>query len=181
MFNKKFKAIKAQVWIETVIYIMIGLAIIAVIMAMAIPQVEKMKDKSIVEQTVTAMNLLDDKISEAEQSEGNIRVVNFKIAKGRLEIDSPNDQIRYVLEDTKLELSQEDIEIKQGNIIIKTEKKSSGFEITLTMEYDELDITYDGTDEMQTLHSGTTPYKITLENKGAPSIGEKTQMDFNSI
>ena len=53
---------KGQVWIETVVYTLIGLSIIAIILTMAMPQIDKMKDKSVVEQTATALNELDKKI-----------------------------------------------------------------------------------------------------------------------
>ena len=155
---------KAQVWVETVIYVLIGLALIAIVLSMAIPQIEKVKDKGIIEQTVTAMETLNNKIIEIEQAEGNTRVVSFKIAKGNLEIDGENNLIKYVMEDTKLKLSEENTETKQGNIILRTEKKGSKFIISLIMEYKNLDIEYDGGDINKILSAASTPYKIIIEN-----------------
>jgi len=125
---------KAQIWVETAIYILIGLALIAIIITVATPQIEKIKDKTIIDQTISAMNTLDSKILEVQQSEGSVGKVIFKIAKGRLEIDAIENEIKYVLEDTKLELSEPGVEIKQGNIILITEKSGARYDINLIMK-----------------------------------------------
>ena len=46
--EKKFFGIKSQVWVETAIYTLIGLTIITIIMSIALPQIEKMKEKAII-------------------------------------------------------------------------------------------------------------------------------------
>jgi type II secretory pathway pseudopilin PulG len=184
MFSKNNKA---QIWVETVIYTLIGLSIIAIILTMALPQIEKSKDKAIIEQTVTALNVLDKKISEVEQAPGNTRVVEFSVSKGKLEI-SPTDpagdvdgSIIYTLEDTKLELSEVGQEIKQGNIILKTEKMAARYKITLTMKYPNLNITNKDELGTKTLYAGTTPYKIVIENKETSSALENTHIEFSII
>ena len=174
----KKKSIHSQVWVETAVYTLIGLALIAVIITMANPQIQKIKDKTIIEQTISAMNILDDKILEVQQSEGRIGKVIFKIAKGRLEIDSEEDLIKYVFEDTKLELSEPGVEIKQGNIILKTEKSGARFNIILLMKYN-IDITNKNNEGIKILQEGATPYNIFIENKGSSlDPGTTTQIDF---
>ena len=59
---------KGQVWIETVVYTLIGLSIIAIILTMAMPQIDKMKDKSVVEQTATALNELKSQLRSMDVS-----------------------------------------------------------------------------------------------------------------
>ena len=178
-----FRKNKAQIWVETVVYTLIGLSVIAIILSMALPQIEKSKDKALIEQTVTALNVLDKKISEVEQAPGNSRVVEFLISKGKLEISptgSTDGLIRYTLEDTKLELSEIGEEIKQGNIILKTEKMPARFKITLTMNYPNLNITNKNVG-IKTLQAGTTPYKIVIENKETSSTQENTNIEFSII
>jgi type II secretory pathway pseudopilin PulG len=172
---------KAQIWVETAIYTLIGITIMGIILAMAIPQIEKIKDKSIVEQTVSALQTLDLKIQEVEQTEGRVGKVVFKIAKGSLKINSTNDSIVYVLEDTNLEASQPGVEIKNGNIILKTEKVGAKFRIILRLNYSRLNITYKDGENLGTINAGATPYNIFIENKGAESIGSKTKLDFNVV
>ena len=56
--------LKGQVWIETVVYILIGLALIAIVLAFVMPRINEEKNKAIVEQTIKALSVLDDKINE---------------------------------------------------------------------------------------------------------------------
>ena len=176
-----FKSKHSQVWVETAVYTLIGLSLIAVIITMANPQIQKIKDKTIIEQTLSAMNVLDDKILEVQQSEGRVGKVVFKIAKGRLEINSEDNSIKYVFEDTKLELSEPGVEIKQGNIILKTEKTGARFNIILLMKY-SIDITNKNNENIKILQEGATPYNILIENKGSSlEPGDTTQIDFEII
>ena len=179
MFKKNKK--KAQIWVETVVYTLIGLTVIAIILSMALPQIEKSKDKAIIEQTDTALNALDKKISEVEQTPGGARVIDLTISKGKLEIDASNDLIRYTLEDTKLELSEVGEKITQGNMILETEKMPARYKITLTMNYLNLDITNENGENIRELQAGTTPYKITLENKETAGAGENTNIEFSIV
>ncbi len=182
LLNKRLLNTKhSQVWIETVVYTLIGLTIIAIILAMAMPQIDKMKDKAIIEQTVVALNNLNAKISEVGQAPGGSRVVNFKIAKGKLEINSVNNSIKYILEDSKLEASEPGIKIAQGNIVLLTEKMASRFKISLTMNYNNLNLTNEDGEAVKTLHAGATPYKISLENQEVSSTKQNTTIEFSVI
>jgi len=171
---------KAQIWVETAIYTLIGLTIITIIMGVMLPEIEKAKDKAIIEQTIFAMNILDDEILQVEQAEGSIGKVVFKVGKGRFEINSVNDSLEYVLEDTKLERSEPGVEIKEGNIVLLTEKMASKFKINLKMEYN-FNITYEGVDENKVLQAGATPYNIFIENKGANVTLGTQIIDFSVV
>jgi type II secretory pathway pseudopilin PulG len=175
------KNLKAQVWVETVVYTLIGLTIIAIILAMAMPQIDKMKDKAIIEQTVVALNNLDSKISDVSQTSGTSGVVNFKIGKGKLEINSTSNSIKYILEDTKLEGSEPGVEITQTPIILLTEKMASRFKISLTMNYKNLNITNKGGEVIKTLHAGATPYQILIKNKEVSTTTQNTTLEFSVI
>ncbi len=177
------KNIKSQIWIENVIYILIGLTIIAVLLSLAYPQIEKIKDRGIITQTLSAMDVLDKKISEVEEAEGSIGKVIFKIAKGRLEINSGGDSIKYILEDTKLELSEVDFPIEQGNFILLTERYGGRFKVSLERKYDNLNITFEGSEKLGVLQAGNVPYNIFIENKGDNDVsaGEPTHLDFSVV
>jgi type II secretory pathway pseudopilin PulG len=173
---------KAQIWIETAIYTVIGLTIIAILLTVVTPQIEKSKDSGIIKQTSSVLNTLDDKILEIEQSAGNIRIVDIKLAKGKLEIDAKNDLIKYVLEDTKLELSEPGYEIKQGNLYLRTEKTGNRFNIFLTRYYNSsLNITNNDGEEARFLQAAATPYRIQIENVGDNLPSQKTHIDFNIL
>lgn len=180
MINKK-----AQIWVETAIYTLIGLTIIAILLSVALPQIDKIKDKSIITQTIEALNDLDNKILEIGQSPGNVRIVNFKVGKGKLEINPSINSITYSLEETRLELSEPGQVIQEGPIALETVKYGSRFNIILTMDYsNSLNITYEGVDDkIKTLQATVTPYNIQIENKGTDSAeaDAKINIDFNVI
>ena len=175
------KSKKSQVWVETAIYTVIGLSVIAILLTIVTPQMEKIKDKGIIDQTINALEILDNKIEEASQIPGSIRIVDFKIAKGSLEFNSSFDSIVYVLENSRLELSEVGEEIKQGDIILKTESQGSKFKIILKLTYDNKDITYDGADSDKILNAGSTPYKIQISNIGDNGLDDKVHLDFGLL
>jgi len=177
---------KAQVWVETAIYSLIGLTIIAILLATAMPQIEKMKDKSVVTQTLTALNELDNKIIEIKQAPGNVRIIYLKLTKGNLNIDSENNKIIYTLENTKLEISEandpeteEPTIIEEGNIKLRTDKYGRNFNIILTLDYSDMDITYQGADTERILQAGSTDYKLKIENPGDDPV--KAHIDIDVI
>ncbi len=174
---------RSQVWVETAIYTLIGLTIIAIILSAAVPQIDKTKDKGVIKQTITALDILNDKIIETEQSPGSIRIVNFRMSKGRLEINSKNNTLIYILEDTRFELSQPGEEIAEGNVIIRTEEHGSRFNVFLKMDYNSrLNITYSGEDNKNmVLHPGTTPYRIQVENIGDQNSNDNTHIDLDLL
>lgn len=170
---------KGQIWIETAIYTLIGLTIIAIVLSIATPQIEKAKERAIVTQTADALNLLNNEIQKVEQTAGTVKVVNFKITKGKLDIDSKNNKLVYTLEDTKLEFSQENQTIQEGDLYLLTEKSGRSFDISLELRLDGLNVTFGGDKKSQVLHGAGTPYKIRIENVGDNDIGEDTHIDFS--
>jgi type II secretory pathway pseudopilin PulG len=181
--NNKFDIKKkAQVWIETAIYTLIGLTIIAILITSATPQIEKIKDKGIITQTTEALNILNNEIFEVEQAGGAGRVVYFTVKKGRLEIDPENSIIQYILEDTRLEFTEDNTTIQEGEIYLLTKKRGSRFDIFLTMNYtNRLNITFNDGKTLKVLNAGTTPYKIQIENVGDNDLNADTHINFELL
>jgi len=158
---------KSQVWIETVIYTLIGLTIIAIILATTTPLIEKYKDKMAIEQTESILTELNNKIIDIKTSgTGNSRIIpELSIKKGVLEIDYTNNKIIYTLEGTNLQYSQPGSEIKSGDIIVKTEAQNKKYKITLSLVYSDVILSH-GTDTIKTLYPSKILYKLYIENKG---------------
>lgn len=171
------KKTKAQIWIETAIYTLIGLTIIAIVLSIATPQIQKMKERAILKQTITALNELNNEIKKVEQTAGTIKIIQFKITKGKLEINSKDNKISYTLENTNLKFSEEEETIKEGDLSFKTEKYGRRFNVILELVYDNLDITYNEEDETKTLH-GSALYNIQMENVGDNIIGSPVHINF---
>lgn len=172
---------KAQVWVETAVYTLIGLTIIGILLVTITPQIDKIKDRAVVKQSADALNILYAKISEVSQIPGNTRIVDFKLSRGKLEINGANSSIRYVLEDTNLQLSELEKEIKEGNIFVKTEKRGNKYNIHLTIRYDSLNITFSRNNIVKTLQPGTTPYRLQIENVGDNLPEQKTHLNFELL
>ncbi len=172
---------KAQIWVETAVYTLIGLVIIAILLAIVTPQIQNIKDKSIVEQTMNSLERLNEKILEIEQAPGNIRIVDFKIMKGKIILNSEEDSVDYVLENTKLRISEPGKEIKEGNLILKTEEYGSRYRISLSLRYDNLDLTFEESNSDKILQQGTQPHRIKIENIGYSGIGEPINIDFGVL
>jgi len=167
---KNIRSKSGQIWVETVIYTLIGLTIIGVILAIATPAIERYKDQLVIEQTLSIMNNLDNTIKDVRDAgSGNRRLIpELVIKKGRLDIDTANEEIRYIMEDTRLEYSEPGVMIEQGEMAIFTERigESKKYNINISLTYSGLNLTYRGTDEQKTFTTASVAYKITLTNSG---------------
>ena len=173
MINKR-----GQIWIETAIYTLIGLTIIAIVLSIATPQIEKSRERAIIQQTKTALDDLNVEIQKVQQNAGTVKIVYFKLTKGKLDINSNEDKITYTMEDTKLEFSEEGVEIKEGEVTFKTEKNGKRFNVIMELYYDNINITHNGNDELRTLQASGSAHKLQLENVGDNEIGGKTHVDL---
>ncbi len=82
------KSKKAQVWIETVVYTLIFLALMATILIVAKPKIEQIKERTIIEQTISFLNVLDSSILDARSKAAGTQIpVDFLIKRGKLIID----------------------------------------------------------------------------------------------
>jgi len=176
--NKKNKA---QVWVETAVYSLIGLTIIAILLTTAMPQINKMKDKATLSKATTSLNHLNNELNEILQAPGSVRIIYFKLSKGTITLDYKNDKIVYLLENTNLELSEPGIEIPEGELSLRTETYGKKFNIFLTLDYsDNLNLTHSG-ELSKILQPGTTDYKMKAENLGNSGIGEKINIDLSVL
>lgn len=173
---------RAQIWIETVIYTLIGLTIIAIIMSIAMPELEEAKEKGIVSQTADALNILQSEIEKVETAGGNIKVAYFKIAKGRLEIIPEEDTIVYILENTKLKLSEPGEEFTEDKLTLITEEYGKNYNIRLELRMgEEIDLTFNGGVDKGVLQTAPSPYEIQIENVGDNQVGERIHIDLRFI
>jgi type II secretory pathway pseudopilin PulG len=156
---------RGQVWVETVIYTLIGLAIIGLLLAVARPKINQLKDKMLIEQAVEAMGNINDKIYEVQRAPGNQRTVDLKIGKGEFTIDSENDAIYWILESSH-EYSEPGINVSLGAMEILT-TVASPFNVQLKMDY-RVDLRYDNDSiGVKNLIEASTPYKIYIKNEGS--------------
>jgi len=174
---------KGQIWVETVIYTLIGLVLIGLILAFANPVIQKQKDKVIIESSIESMIALDNAILEVKKSTGNIREVNFLIRKGTLMVDGEDNKLTFTIEDSDLQFIKLDSTIDYtSNLRIKTLENSRNYDVILILDYSEdsiYDLRYnykapispsiipenDGI-ETKIFTMAQTPYRLMVENIG---------------
>ncbi|MCK5343867.1 MAG: hypothetical protein KAR20_10710 [Candidatus Heimdallarchaeota archaeon] len=160
---------RGQIWVETVIYTLIGLAIIGIVLAAAKPKIDAKKDEIIIEQAIEALGNINDKIYEVQRAAGNRRAVRLTIGKGKFIIDMAEDKISWVIE-SSFEYSEKDMAVSLGSLEVLT-KESTPWEVTLEEDY-SIDLQFEeqtaGTKE---LDAASTPYELIIENKGIDDAG----------
>lgn len=173
MINKR-----GQIWIETVIYTLIGLSLIGVILAFALPAIEKQKDKITIERTIEAMNTLENNIIAAKISgPSSTRQNIFTISRGQLTIDGKEDKIIFEIEDSSYPYSEYEprssiVYIPGSSQKIMTAKNGKKFKFTSTLEYSgNINIMYnDEENGVKVLGRAQTPYNLVVENRGEGKI-----------
>ncbi len=170
---------RGQVWIETVIYTLIAFIMIGLVLAYAKPKIEEIQDKAIIEQSIKMIEDINALIlSIIQGGSGNTRLIELGVKKGNLKIDGIGDKIIFELE-SRYTYSEPGEDIYYGEIIAHTEKIGKLNLVTLTSDYTEYNITYNGKDESKLINKASTPYKLFISNKGRS--GNKTVIDIEII
>ncbi|MBI2043211.1 hypothetical protein HYT25_02370 [Candidatus Pacearchaeota archaeon] len=160
-----------QIWVETVIYTLIALTMIGAVLAFVIPRIEEIQDRSVIEQSINAVKDINNVIlSVVHGGTGNKRLVETNIRKGKLKIDGVNDKIIFEME-TNYVYSEPGQTVSIGNMEAMTEDIGGTNTVTLTSTYD-YDITNNGANDERTIEDSTTPYTISIENKGENAEGK---------
>lgn len=157
----------AQVWVETVIYTLIGLVIMGAIIAIVTPKINELNDKMTISQTTTVLNELNSQILDTLLAPGNKREVLLTVKKGEYTIDAPNNQIVYVLPGSTYLASEINESIPQGDIIMRTvDKTGEKYDIYLSLNYRSFNLTYQNKDANKTLTKAPVAYKLLIEYVG---------------
>lgn len=170
---------KGQVWIETVIYLLIGLGVIGVLLAFIKPQIDQSIDKNIIEKSIESLNTIDSIINEISYVAGNSRTIIIGIKKGSLIINPHNEEVLINIEDSKHEYSEigSIIDIPGTRIKALTNKTGEITSVTLRMNYNQsLNITYNGEDKNAEFTESPTPYNLIIRNLGLTN--QVTNIDF---
>lgn len=162
---------KGQVWIETVIYTLIAFVMIGLVLSYARPKIQEIQDQALIKQSTDMLKQIDSTLLSMG-SAGNQRILEISIKKGSLKIDGENNIIIFEMESKNL-YSEPDKEITDGSVLVLTQEVADYNLVKLTLDYDDVyNITVNGEDIVRTLNSASTPYKISILNKGADTNGE---------
>lgn len=160
---------RGQVWVETVIYTLIGLALIGLVLGIITPKINERQNRIIVEQSIDSVKVFDELINEVLQSGGgNVRSIpSFRLKEGEIYINGEGNSIELVLKNLKSAYSQPGAPIQFGSVKVLTEENAKTYTTTLKVDYDEIiDITYEGENETGKFNKASVPYKFIIENSG---------------
>jgi type II secretory pathway pseudopilin PulG len=159
---------KGQVWIETVLYTIVILAIIAIVLSFTIPKINEGKDRLVIEQSIDALKNLDKSIYDAGRQTGNVRIVQFSLKRGTLFFNPASKNITLVIDGLTSIYSQPGQTIQDGEVGVTSVEGSKTHSIVLTLTYPEsLPFRYE--DEMGEVkvNSASLPYTFSIENTGS--------------
>jgi len=172
MVNSK----RGQIWVETVLYTLIAFILISLVLSIARPKIEEIRDNAILEQTAETMRGFDNLIRSPEFLDaGNKREIELGLKKGYLKIDGINNQLAFEME-CGSEFSEPGQDVADGNLILHTRQVGEVYHVNMTIDYDSAyDFTINGENETKQLGASSIPYTIFITNKGG---SDKTVIDF---
>jgi len=174
---------KGQVWIETMIYILIGLSLLGTVLVFVRPKIQEYQDNIVLEQTLEALNQLDEKVQAVYYGgQGNTRTVDFQIKRGRIDINAQDDKIIYTLENSRLKKSEPGRDIKFGEIVLRTEEKSDKrYDISLILNYSgKFNLLHSDSETPKTLVAAPSPYKLKLAYQTDDSNNAEVNIEVTS-
>jgi len=167
---------KAQVWVETVIYTLIALALIATVFSFVKPKIQQMQDKAVIEQTIAMMENINEMIHSIDEGgQENKRILDLGLRRGRLIINKENnDTIVFEIDSTNT-FSEPGKDVPYGSINVYTNKIGKHNKVYLTLNYIGIyNITFEESDNAKIINKASTPYRLLLSNKG----GTPTNINF---
>src|SRR3989344_7786677 len=106
-----------QVWIETVLYTIIGLSIIALVLSFAYPKIRASQESLLIEQSIATLNNLDKVITTvSERGPGNVKTYTFTIKRGRIIFEEKGESILLEIKGIKSEYSEPGVPISDGRV-----------------------------------------------------------------
>ncbi len=160
---------KGQIWVETVIYTLIGLALIGIVLAIVTPKINASRDKIIVEQSIASLSSLDDKIKEVvDNGQGNVRKIpELTLKKGELTFDGQADTITIALNDISKPYSQPGIAVEVGSVFVLSEVQNSKTTVYLMLNYTNvINLTVSKADALKKYDPASVPYSFIISNEG---------------
>lgn len=125
-----------QVWIETVLYTVIGLSIIALVLSFAYPKIRASQESLLIEQSIATLNNLDTVITTVnERGPGNVKTYTFSIKRGRLLFVEEEETIVLEITGIKSAYSEPGAVVQDGRVSVLTREATKGYTVELSLNY----------------------------------------------
>src|SRR3989344_5559214 len=154
-----------QVWMETLLYTVVTLAILGTVLSFALPRLHMGQERARIAEQLTTLRALDNLISDLNtQPPGSSRSIAISVKQGTLSFDAGADSISWTMPNLKLEYSEQGVEVRDGHIAVLTTKEGVTHTVKLTVNYAALGInaTLDGKETYGELSSAPTPYRLSF-------------------
>lgn len=168
---------RAQVWVETVIYTLIGLVIIGLLLAFVKPAIDEKRDQIVLQQSLEMMNSINGEIENAiYYGKGNSIPVEISIKKGELVIKPSEGEIEFKMR-SKYKYSQPGKNVNIGKVIARTNEATTDYDVSFKIKYDSASITFNNEAQDKILQQAPTPYKVYITNNGEEE--DKIKIDIS--
>lgn len=158
---------RGQIWVETVIYTLIGLSVIGILLAVATPKINEMKDRLRINEAIDILSAIDSKINEVKVAPSNIRYYDLTIAKGKVILNASANTLTWIIE-TNYKYSEPGTLYPLGELNILT-TGDGYYTVSLERKLD-FDLTVNGLDTgAKTLEVASRPYSLAIKNTGSYS------------
>jgi hypothetical protein len=129
---------RGQIWVSAALYTALGVILVTLILSVGMPFVNKLKERNTVLQTKNVLYEFDASIREVySEGYGSRRPLFVDIGEGDFVIDQEEDKIEWsFVSDEKLGI-EPGIDIKEGNLIIRSDQLGQGYKIKLYLDYEE--------------------------------------------
>jgi hypothetical protein len=163
---------KRLAWTGIVIFILS--MFLSTILSIYLPKIEEIKDRTIIEQTIGSLGVLNDNVLETMSSVGTTRGVVLSVKKGEYVIDSKNNIIYYILRDSDYIYSpiNKTTQVSPGINTI-TSSSNEKYNIFLILNYSSYDLTYNDQEIEKVLTPNLAGYNFIIENKGRVKLNFK--------
>ena len=152
------------VWIETILYVLISLAVIGMLLAVVQPKITQIKDSIIIDQTKQSLSRIDETILNTKEAVGMRLFSELKLGQGQLLINATNNSIIWTYS-SSYKYSEINRTVSDGNIHIMTEQQGTGYKISMGLSYD-IDLKVDDAEQEKIIQAASISYKIWFENRG---------------
>lgn len=129
---------KGQIWISAVLYMALGIIVIALVLSASIPVVEKLNDRSTVAETKEILLTLDETIRiVSREGPGSQREIpSLTLSEGKLFIDDEIDKIWWEMK-TSAVLLEPDTPLKEGilSLELKTTPVKEEYLVIIGIDY----------------------------------------------
>ena len=185
-----------QIWIETALYLLIGISLIALFLVFAIPKIQEYQDRVIFESSLDAMIDIDNSVSELRRrGSGNQKRLDLFVRKGRVRIEANNfetnaltdDSVVLIIERSRFAASEIKfnyfIDVSGTNLKVNTEEAGDKYNIIIKREFKNtfFNLTYSGVDKLKEFGVAPTPYGLIIKNKGRDPTTNLLNIDFDVV